>query len=144
MVVTKICTKCKVEKPRSDFYQRPERGPNAVRSKCMDCSNSARQAKRLSVLDEEKERALELARKWKRDNHERCLKKKRWNGMLPILKRLQNMQGRVQRSFAHGILNCVGKGRYFHRQKRQIITRTKKLNGRVIILPNAAQNTKPI
>ena len=36
----KKCTKCKVEKPLTEFYKRPERGPNAVISKCKPCSSA--------------------------------------------------------------------------------------------------------
>lgn len=34
---TKVCTKCKKEKPLSDFYRRKERGGLWVRSKCKEC-----------------------------------------------------------------------------------------------------------
>jgi hypothetical protein len=39
--MNKKCTKCKVEKPLTEFYKRPDRGPNAVRSKCKKCSNKS-------------------------------------------------------------------------------------------------------
>jgi hypothetical protein len=35
---TKKCSACQIEKPWSEFFPRPQRGPNAVRSYCKGCS----------------------------------------------------------------------------------------------------------
>lgn len=39
-MITKMCSKCKQVKPTSEFYKRPNRGKNSVRSTCKDCSKS--------------------------------------------------------------------------------------------------------
>lgn len=67
----KRCPSCALEKPREMFRKRPERGPDAVRSKCADCEDRLRAEKRRAVPLEEQERALALARKWKVENRER-------------------------------------------------------------------------
>lgn len=35
----KRCNKCGIEKPRTEFWSRPQRGPDAVRSRCKACTN---------------------------------------------------------------------------------------------------------
>lgn len=67
----KLCTKCARLLPRDAFRPRPERGPNALHSWCRKCLNVHRQSRRLSATPDEKERALALARQWKRNNRER-------------------------------------------------------------------------
>ena len=37
----KVCTKCKVNKPHSDYHSRPER-PIGIKPRCKECSNLAR------------------------------------------------------------------------------------------------------
>jgi hypothetical protein len=37
--LTKFCNGCKQELPRSAFWLRPEKGPNALRSRCKECMN---------------------------------------------------------------------------------------------------------
>jgi hypothetical protein len=36
-MMTKVCTKCKVDRPVSEFYPRKNRGPNALTSWCKVC-----------------------------------------------------------------------------------------------------------
>lgn len=67
----KLCTKCARLLPRDAFRPRPERGPNALHSWCRECLNAHRQSRRVSATPDEKERALALARQWKRNNRER-------------------------------------------------------------------------
>lgn len=37
-MTTKICTKCHIEKPLSEFYPRRDRGEGATRANCKDCT----------------------------------------------------------------------------------------------------------
>jgi hypothetical protein len=67
----KVCPTCRRVLPLPAFGKRPERGRNAVRSKCKDCANVARKQARSSASSEDRERALEVARQWKRENRQR-------------------------------------------------------------------------
>ena len=60
----KVCTKCKKEKPLSDFYKRKERGGLWVRSKCKECE------RKISREFQEKYRKTELY------NSEKCRKRR--------------------------------------------------------------------
>lgn len=82
--MTKICPACGCEKARTAFRKRPERGPDAVRSKCADCEDRIRREQRRSAPLAERERALEVARQWKRNNPERVKAQKAvWNAANP-------------------------------------------------------------
>jgi hypothetical protein len=80
----KLCTKCARLLPRDAFRPRPERGPNALHSWCRECLNAHRQSRRVSAAPDEKERALALARQWKRNNPDRVKAQKvAWNAANP-------------------------------------------------------------
>jgi len=81
---TKTCTRCRAEKPVSEFYLRPDRGPAALKSKCKPCASEVRRGARVSATPEDAARALETARQWKRENVERvAAKQAAWNAANP-------------------------------------------------------------
>jgi hypothetical protein len=64
--------------------RRHDRGPAARRSRCLECSNSARKRARHGGSPKKKEHALKLARQWKRDNRSRnTATKRRWEALNP-------------------------------------------------------------
>lgn len=76
----KRCKRCELVLPLSEYY--PDRGksPNSVRNICKQCAAIVRKALKEALSPEEKEAALETARKWKRGNRERDRATKRaWN-----------------------------------------------------------------
>lgn len=98
MKMTKVCALCRVDKPREAFYARPARGPDALQSRCIECALSARKERRESASPEEKERALEVARQWKRNNRERNKATKRaWEAANP--EKVKAYTQRIQRKW---------------------------------------------
>ena len=84
MTPTKLCPVCGRERPRTAFRKRKERGPDAVRSKCAECEDRLRREHRQSVPPQERERELEVARQWKRNNPDRVrAQKAAWNAANP-------------------------------------------------------------
>lgn len=98
MMMHKLCRACGREMPRTLFRKRPERGPDAVRSKCAECEDRIRREKRQSTPPEERERALEVARAWKRNNRERNKAAKRaWEQANP--EKVKAYTQRIQRKW---------------------------------------------
>lgn len=64
----KRCNRCKRDLPLTAFGKRPDRGPTAVRPKCIECGNEVRQIARNAESPGERRRALDLATKWKCDD----------------------------------------------------------------------------
>ena len=62
-VPSKICTKCKLVKPRTDFYKRPERGDNAIKPQCKKCVR-----KKLDNLFKPKYKTWSIEKKKRRSN----------------------------------------------------------------------------
>lgn len=52
MLITKICTKCKVEKPLTDYYTRTKGGKQYPRSECIPCNRAWRSVKGYKELNE--------------------------------------------------------------------------------------------
>lgn len=74
----KRCTRCDLTLPLSAFSSRADHGrKDSVRPKCRECTAIDRRDSRAAYSNEEKVKALELARQWKRDNHARQTKAKR-------------------------------------------------------------------
>lgn len=61
----KTCSKCKVEKPRSEFHRR---GKNLLASSCKVCRSEERKAKYIENPDPIKERS----RRWRQENPEKA------------------------------------------------------------------------
>lgn len=98
MNLTKVCALCRVEKPREAFYARPDRGPYALQPRCIECSLRTRKESRQSASPEERERALEVARQWKRNNRERNKATKRaWEAANP--EKVKAYTQRIQRKW---------------------------------------------
>jgi hypothetical protein len=76
----KRCSKCREILPVADFYPARDKGPNALKPSCKECTNGIRKEARATVPLEEREAALETARQWKRDNPDRVTEKQAaWN-----------------------------------------------------------------
>ncbi len=67
----KRCSGCRKVLPLSSFYRRPDRGPHAVKAKCIECCTQADQLAWTNATTDEKARWLEMGRQWKRENQER-------------------------------------------------------------------------
>ena len=67
----KICSKCKKEKPLSEFYKRSEY--DGVRSSCKECTKKYW----YYFYQENKEKCDERSRKWQKENKEKCKARKR-------------------------------------------------------------------
>lgn len=124
----KVCTACRVEKPRTAFRKRNDRAADSVRSKCAECEDRIRREKRISATPEEKERALDVARQWKRNNRERNKAGKlAWEAANP--EKVKAYTQRVQRKWRTANLELARqrvlaskrkKIDYYREQQRQI------------------------
>ena len=80
----KTCSACRQFLPREAFGARPDRGPNGLRSKCRECTNRGDRERRAGLPSAAKERVLEVARAWKRNNREQNKAAKRaWEAANP-------------------------------------------------------------
>jgi hypothetical protein len=81
---TKVCSKCKQEKFKTDFYPRKERGINGVRSKCKVCCSESQKLNRDKTNEycrksyrKHAESQREKAREYRRKNLEKVLETER-------------------------------------------------------------------
>lgn len=80
---TKICTKCKKDKPRTEYYPR-SKNKRHIMTQCKVCTNSE-QRKRYEI---HRERYIGISRSWKKRNPERAKEQQReWKQANPERKR---------------------------------------------------------
>lgn len=150
--MTKVCTLCRVEKPRSQFHPRPQRGPNAVRSRCIECVNGARKEQRRNASPEDRASALETARRWKRENREQNKASKRaWEAANP--EKVKTYTQRIQRKWreanvelarARVLASKRKKLEYYREQQRQIQKRdAHKYRAKYKVYMAAKRNAVP-
>jgi 5-methylcytosine-specific restriction endonuclease McrA len=115
---TKICTKCKVEKPFAEFYKK-KATKDGYRQECKECTKAVNR----KYTDANAEKVAEIKREYKRNNKEQVLAKE-------AKYREQNREEVRRRSREWGRNNADKRGdyqkRYYSVNKEYISARNKE------------------